>query len=105
MTYKPTNYAERSYFYRNSIIINPNNSTFIANRNNTYGMGLIDRALIGTIIIIIIGGLITLAANALLGTGIGLLVMGLFIYMGFWEWWLAGISFLIGFIIITARSN
>ena len=97
--------GNHEFNYSHNIIIGPPPMTFAANAGNTYGLGLIERALVGTIIILIIAGIISLAISPIAGLFVAMFLMGLFIKMGFWEWWLAGISFLIGFVILIRRTE
>lgn len=105
LTYDTSVGPSRSFNYSNGIIINPGDQTFIANRDNTYGLGLLERIIIGTFIIIVVAGLITLGAGPLWGMAIALFIMGVWIKIGFWPWWAAGLSFLVGFALIAGRSD
>lgn len=95
----------RTFTFQNGIIPVTGNQTWAANKDNTYGMGLFERLLIGTIVIIIVAGLITLAGYSIWGLALGALLMGVFIYQGFWPWWAAGISFLLAFVLIAGRTD
>lgn len=95
----------KTYTFQDLIIVNPTDQTLIANQDNTYGLGLLERLLIGTIILIIIAGLSTIGAGPILGLVIGLFIMGLWVRIGFWPWWAAGLSFLIGFVLIAGRTD
>lgn len=105
LTYQSSIGEPRQFNYSNGIIVSPGNTTFIANQDNTYGLGLMERLLIGTIIIVIVAGLITLGGGSLMGLMIGLFLMGFWIYLGFWPWWSAGLSFLVGFALLAGRSD
>lgn len=105
LTYDTSLGDPHSFNYSHGIIVSPGNTTFIANQDNTYGMGLIERLLIGTLVIIIVAGLVTIAAGPLWGVGIALLLMGFWLKIGFWPWWAAGLSFLVGFALLAGRSD
>lgn len=105
LTYDTSVGPSRSFNYSNGILINPGDQTFIANRDNTYGLGLLERLIIGTFIIIVVAGLITLGAGPLWGMAIALFIMGVWIKIGFWPWWAAGLSFLVGFALLAGRSD
>lgn len=105
LTYDTSVGPTRSFNYSNGIIINPGDQTFIANQDNTYGLGLLERLIIGTVIIIVVAGLITLGAGPLWGMAIALFIMGVWIKIGFWPWWAAGLSFLVGFALLAGRSD
>ena len=105
ITYDTSIGPPRTYTYQHTIIITPGDNTFIANVNNTYGLGILERLIIGTLIIVIVAGLITIGAGSLWGLGMALFIMGLWISIGFWPWWAAGLSFLVGFALIAGRTN
>ena len=105
LTYDTSIGPQRSYNYSNGIITSPGNTTFIANQGNTYGLGLLERLIIGTLIIIIVAGLITVGAGPLWGAGMGLFIMGIWLKIGFWPWWAAGLSFLVGFALLSGRTD
>lgn len=105
LTYDTSVGPSRSFNYSNGILISPGDQTFIANRDNTYGLGLLERLIIGTFIIIVVAGLITLGAGPLWGMAIALFIMGVWIKIGFWPWWAAGLSFLVGFALLAGRSD
>lgn len=103
LTYN-TGFGNRTFNFTHNIIYGPANGTFAANAGQTFGMGLFERAFIGTLVILIIMGFIALI-NPIASLAVALFIMGLFIKMGFWEWWLAGISFLIGIVILMRRTE
>lgn len=96
---------ERSFTYQNTILVSPENTTFAANIDETHGLGLLDRIFYGTLIIIIVAGIITAGAGINWGMGIVLLLFGLFVGIGFWPWWSVGISFLVGFALLAGRTD
>lgn len=97
--------SPRSFRYDHGIIVTPGNNTFIKNQDNTYQLGLVERALIGTGVVIVVAGIAAMVAGSTVALLISLFIMGAFTYIGFWEWWLAGISFLVGLAVLAARSD
>lgn len=100
-----TSLGTKRFNFTHGIIYGPNNGTVAAMAQNQYDLGLLERVIIGTGIILIFAGGITLAAGPVAGLTVALLIMGFFVKIGFWEWWLAGISFLIGLVMIIRRSD
>jgi hypothetical protein len=78
---------------------------FTDNLTEEYGLGILERTLITLIVTIIVTGILSLFGGVLLGAPIGLLMMGYLSYIGFMPLWAALPSFLVGFIIIVARSS
>jgi len=105
LTYDTSIGPARSFNYSNNIILNNTGQTFSDNQDNTYGVGLLERLIVGTIIIVIISGLITIGAGPLWGVGLGLFIMGVWVKIGFWPWWAAGLSFLVGFALLAGRTD
>ncbi len=105
ITYDTSVGSERAFRYDHGIVATPGNNTFIGNQDNTYGLGLLERALIGTAIVIAVAGITAFAAGSTGALLIGLFIMGFLIRIGFWEWWLGGISFLVGLALLAARSD
>lgn len=103
--YDTTIGPERSFNYSNLILISPGNTTFIANQDNTYGLGLVERLLVVTIIIVVVAGLATLFAGPIAGLVVALFLMGWAVKIGFWPWWAAGISFLLGLALVAGRTD
>lgn len=105
LTYAGAIGGPRTFNYSNLILISPGSTTMIANKDNTYGLGLFERLLFGTIVMLLAVGLITLGAGPIWGLGFGLFIMGWWIKIGFWPWWAAGISFLVGFAVLAGRTD
>jgi len=66
-------------------------NTFMSNANKTYGMGLFERALIITIICVLIGGAVGMFAGAPTGLSLVLLILGYFSYIEFVPFLLIGL--------------
>jgi hypothetical protein len=105
LTYDTSLGSPKTFNYSNAIIVSPGSTTHIANQDNTYGLGLLERLFIATIIVIIAAGLITLGLGPLPGMIVGLLVFGYFVKIGFIEWWAIGLSLLAGVAFLAARSD
>jgi hypothetical protein len=84
---------------------NASNNTFINLKNNTYGMGIFERILITTIIIIFCVGISMLIGQVIPGVVLGLLVMGYLVFIGFIPIWTVIISMVLGFFYITWKSG
>lgn len=78
---------------------------FSDNKLEHYGLGIFERILVVVIVTIIVTGILSILGGILLGAPIGLLLMGYLTAIGFMPLWAALPSFLVGFIIIVARSS
>lgn len=105
ITYQPNIGGQRTFSYSHGIVMAPSNTTWIANKDNTYGMGLIERMILGTIILIVAAGITTMAVGSIPGLIVGLIIGGVWVYVGFWSFWAVGISILVGVVLVAARSN
>jgi len=105
LTYDTSLGDQRNFTYVHSVLMEPGNTTFIANSDNTYGLGLIERLLIGTVLLVVITGFFALAVGGLSGLVLGLFIMGMLIYIGFWPWWAVSTSLLVGLALILGRST
>lgn len=95
----------RNFRFEHDIIGGTSNATIISNRQQTYGMGVLERTLIGSIVVIIFGGIATFVAGSLIGGVLGLFIMGFLYYIGFLPLLAVALSILIGFFIIARRSG
>lgn len=104
------------YFYNTSIAGRRNfkdiyhmeqfyNDTYMSNKNKTYGMGLFERVLVATILVIIITGILTTIGLALPGLAIGLGAYGYLSYIGFLPLWSILPGLLVGVVIVLSRSE
>jgi hypothetical protein len=103
--YTDSNNNNRSFSFNYIIIGGYTNSTIYANRDNTYGLGVLERGFIGTILIVFAAGFVTLLAGPLLGAMVGLFVMGSLMYIGFMPYLASALAIMIGFFIIARRSE
>ncbi len=81
------------------------NNTLIKNQDETYGLGIFERVLIATLIIIFIVGIAALTGQIIPGMALGLLVSGLLIYSGFIPFWSFGLTIVIGIFFLMWRSG
>jgi len=105
LSYMTTFGEQHNFSYSHLIVVAPGNNTFIAIKDNTYGLGLIERLLIGTIIAVVLAGLATLFGGPLAGLTVALFTFGFFYYIGFWPWYSIGISLVVGFAIMLKRDS
>lgn len=90
------------------IIIDPNNeseNTFVKNRSETYGLGIFERMLIMTLIILFIVGIAALIGQPIPGLGLAALVFGYMVYIGFIPIWSVLPSMLIMILYISWKSG
>ncbi len=81
------------------------NNTMVANRDKTYGLGLFERIFISVFLVFLFVGIATLIGQPTAGFGIGLLLYGFFIYVGFIPLWSCLITITIGLIILGSRPG
>jgi hypothetical protein len=79
--------------------------TWMFNKREDYGMGLLERVLIVVVTTIVVAGFVTLVAGAEAGMGIGLVVLGVLAWMLAINVWLILISELVGLLVIARRSS
>jgi hypothetical protein len=84
---------------------NASNNTFMNLDKNTYGMGIFERILIMSIIIIFCVGISMLIGQVLPGLVLGLMVMGYLVFIGFIPIWAVIISILLGFFYLIWKSG
>lgn len=80
-------------------------NTWMANKDRTFGMGLFERFLIVTIIIIFTVGIASLVGQAVPGMAIGLFLFGFMVYIGFIPIWGVIPSMIIGVIFLVWKSG
>lgn len=81
------------------------NSTFMANRDKTYGLAIFERMLICTLIVIFVVGIATMVGQAIPGFALGLMVFGYMVYIGFIPIWGILPSLFIGVIFLIWKSG
>ena len=77
----------------------------MSNKDNTYGLGIFERLLIATIIIIFTVGIATLIGQVIPGLALGMFVYGFLCFIGFIPLWAILPSMLIGVFFITWKSG
>jgi len=87
------------------IDIEEGNNTFISNRDKKYGLGLLERVLIVTIIAIFVIGIATLVGKPIEGMGLALFVLGYMAYIGFIEKWAVLVSIVVGVFFLSWKSG
>jgi hypothetical protein len=80
-------------------------NTWMANKDRTFGMGLFERVLIATIIVIFCAGIATMVGQSLAGIALGMFVFCFLVYIGFIPLWAILPSMLIGVLFITWKSG
>ena len=80
-------------------------STFVANRNKTYGMGIFERILIATLIAIFIVGVGSFVGQPLAGFALNLFIQAYLTYIGFIPIWITLPSLLLGMMILIWKSG
>lgn len=100
--YTSSIYGRRNFTALLTININSTymNRTMISNQNITYGLGVVERLLIATLLIIFLVGITSLMGNATLGMVLGLLMFGVLAYIGFVPLWAILITMAFGVLMI-----
>jgi len=105
-------YANLTYWYDSTLGSNKtysaqitisnitNNNTLQDNVNNDYGLGVLDKIIIATIVIIIFAGVLTLFGTAEFGLLGGLVALGIFTKTGFISLWAAIPVFIVGILLL-----
>lgn len=81
------------------------NMTFLANKNQDYGLGYFERVLIITLAVLFIVGIASLIGQPIPGVALGLAVMGYFAYIGFIPIWGVLITMLLGVMVLIWKSG
>lgn len=79
--------------------------TFLSNKNKTYGLGIFERILIITIIVLFIVGIATLVGQPIPGLALGLFSFGYMSYIGFVPLWAILPSMFIGLLFLVWKSG
>jgi len=80
-------------------------NTWTANKDETYGLGLFERVLIVTLIVIFAVGIATMVGNPIPGLAIGLFLFGFMVFIGFIPIWSILPSMFIGFLFLVWKSG
>ncbi len=104
--YYNTNVAgQRNFTQYFEILVDSGNHTMINIQDHTYGMGLFERLLIASFIVLLIVGIASLIGQIVPGLALGLIVYGYLAYILFIPIWSVLISIGIGLSIIGSRSG
>lgn len=95
----------RTYQFNLPINVNITAGTWLTNKDKTYGLGIFERMLIATIIILFIVGIATMIGQALPGVALGLFVYGFLVFIGFVPLWAILPSMLIGVLFLIWKSG
>jgi hypothetical protein len=98
--YKTTTSYNKCFTFPYSIIGAYGNTSMIANKDNTFGLSPIERVIIVTIIILMVGGIFFMVGGMIPGLLVSILIMGFFTSIGFTTVWMNLPSIFIGFIIL-----
>lgn len=105
VTYDTDLTGEIQKIYSYEILVAPGNYTMMRNKDQTYGLGLLERLLISVFCVLLVIGIATLIGQFVAGCFIGFSVFGGLVYIGFIPLWSILISILVGLIIISGRSD
>lgn len=81
------------------------NNTMIDNKDKTYGMGIFERVLIVTGIVVVISGIVAMFLGSIPALAVAIIFMGIFTGIGFYPIWLFLISALVGVILIIKAGS
>ena len=77
----------------------------IANRDRTYGLGILERVLIAVFISILVAGIGAFIGQPVPGFALALVILGYLCYIGFISIWVILLPIAIGLIIIGSRPE
>jgi hypothetical protein len=104
VVYKLISGTEKQFKYKYHIT-SYQAGTFIANKDETYGMGILERVLIVTIFVILVAGVISYYGNPIAGGVVGVFIFGYFSYIGFISYYLLLIPIFTMIFIVVWRSS
>jgi hypothetical protein len=99
--YKSTTSYNKCFNFPYPIIGSYDNTSMIANKDRTYGLSVIERVLIVTIVTFMVAGIVFTIGGYIPGLLVSLMIMGFFMTIGFSTIWMNLPSLFIGFIIIA----
>lgn len=103
--YERTGDDQKTLHYQYDIIPVPTGGTIMANRDVTYGLGIIERVLISTLLVIAVSGTAAYFSNPIVGGVMGIFMLGYLAFVGFISKWLVYIPIIVGFLIIARVSG
>jgi len=95
----------KTYKFNLPINSNVTTGTWLTNKDKTYGLGIFERMLIATIIIIFVVGIATMVGQALPGVALGMFVFMFLVFIGFVPIWVILPSMLMGIIFLVWKSG
>lgn len=95
----------KSYVVTFPISGNYTSGTWLSNKDEHFGLGLFERILIVTIVILFIVGIATIVGQPLPGIAIGLFMFSFFVFMGFVELWAVLPSMFMGILFLIWKSG
>jgi len=81
------------------------NNTFVKNKQTTYGLGIFERVLIATLVVIFVVGIATLVGQPVPGLGLGMLIIGFMVKIGFIPLLPFIITMVVGVLFLTWKSG
>lgn len=103
--YTTTLSGERSFKAYLPIVVNETGGTWLQNKNTTYGLGLFERLLIVTIIVLFAVGIAVMVGQIVPGLVIGLFLFGFMVFIGFVPIWAILPSMLVGVLFVIWKSG
>lgn len=97
--------GNRTYTFHLPIQTNITGGTWITLKDKTYGLGIFERMLIATIIIIFVVGIATMVGQSLPGIALGLFLYGFLVFIGFIPLWAILPSMLVGVFFLIWKSG
>lgn len=95
----------RNFTFYYTISVPASNYTLISNRDETYGLGIFERILIGVGIVILVVGIGTLIGQPIMSMGLGLIVLGYLTYIGLVPIWASFMSMALGVILLGMKEG
>lgn len=95
----------RQYQFNLPINVNVTTNTFLTNKDKTYGLGIFERMLIATLLILFVVGIGTMIGQAIPGIALGMFVYMFLVFIGFVPLWVILPSMLIGVLFLVWKSG
>lgn len=90
----------REFTFYYPIMVTEYNGTMVGMRDQTYGLGIIERLIIATIAWLFVAGIGTLIGRPIPALGLATILMGIFVYIGFIPIWSVLISIFVVLLLI-----
>ena len=82
-----------------------NTTTITALKDRDFGMGLLDKLLVATLMIGLLAGIFGMVLGGLAALLVAILFFGFFTYIGFIPLWGAAISVILGFLLLARKGG